>query len=200
MAGLLLVISGPSGAGKSTVLSKVMANRADISFSVSVTTRPPRAEEREGQDYFFVSPVEFIGLRDSGRLLEVGTFAGNWYGTPRDAVLARLNRGEIVVLDIESAGAAQVKERMPEAVLIFLTPSTEEEAERRLRSRGTENESSILKRLASSRPEYMHINKYQYIVVNDKLEDAVATLEAIILAECSRTERRTDIFRNYREL
>jgi guanylate kinase len=199
MAGLLLVISGPSGAGKSTVLNAVINKRGDLFFSVSATTRPPRPEEVDGRDYFFVSSDEFCAMQENGNLLEVGTFAGYWYGTPRAAVLERLNRGETVILDIESAGAAQVKESMPDSVLIFLTPSTEEEAERRLRKRGTEDEEKIAKRLTASRREYSHIDHYQYILVNDNLLDAVENLEAIIRAECAKTTRNRNLFRNYRE-
>jgi guanylate kinase len=199
MAGLLLVVSGPSGAGKSTVLHKVMEKRDDLFFSVSVTTRAPRPHEKEGEDYFFVSPDEFHTMEEEGRLLEVGTFAGNSYGTPRDMVLERIARGETVILDIETDGAAQVKEKMPESVLIFLTPSTEEEAERRLRSRGTEDEEKIQRRMADSRMRYVHIDNYRYIVVNDNVEDAASAMEAIIRAECARTERNKGIFSKYRK-
>ncbi|MCL1807569.1 MAG: guanylate kinase [Oscillospiraceae bacterium] len=199
MAGLLLVVSGPSGAGKSTVLNAVMAKRKDMFFSVSATTRAPRPGETDGVQYSFVSPDEFHRMLQEGRLLETGSFAGNWYGTPLDPVMERLGSGETVVLDIESAGAAQVKEKYPNAVLIFLTPSTEEEAERRLRNRGTENEEKVLKRMADSRREYMQIDQYRYIVVNDTVEVAVQAMEAIIIAECARTKRNKGLFFKYRE-
>jgi guanylate kinase len=198
MAGLLLVVSGPSGAGKSTVLKTVMGKRDDMFFSVSATTRPPRPGEEEGKDYFFITPDQFHHMQEEGQLLETGSFAGNWYGTPRDPVMERLNRGETVVLDIETAGAAQVKERFSEAVLVFLTPSAEEEAERRLRNRGTESEEKIQMRMADSRREYMLIDQYRYLVINDKLEDAVATLEAIVTAEASLTSRNKELFYKYR--
>jgi guanylate kinase len=198
MAGLLLVVSGPSGAGKSTVMNAVMGKRTDVFFSVSVTTRPPRAEEKEGREYHFVSPDEFSTMQEDGRFLEVGTFAGHRYGTPRDLVMERLDRGETVVLDIESAGAAQVKATMPECVLIFLTPGSEDEAERRLRKRGTENEEAIVRRMNASQREYMHIDLYRYIVINDNIEEAVAKLEAILIAEAARTERNRGLFSIYR--
>ena len=198
MAGMLLVISGPSGAGKSTVLNAVMRKRKNFFFSVSVTTRSPRPEEKDGREYYFVSPEDFNIMREDGRLLETGSFAGNWYGTPRDAVMKQIARGETVVLDIESSGAAQVKANMPDSVLIFLTPGTEEEAERRLRGRGTEDEEAIQMRMAASRREYIHIDQYRYIVVNDKLEDAVSAIEAIILAESARTHRNKGLFHKYR--
>ncbi|MDR0326651.1 MAG: guanylate kinase [Oscillospiraceae bacterium] len=200
MAGLLLVVSGPSGAGKSTVLKAVMEKRGDMFFSVSATTRPPRPGETDGCEYYFISPAEFAKMQEEGLLLETGEFAGNWYGTPRAPVMERLSRGETVVLDIESAGAAQVRERCPEAVTVFLTPSSEDEAERRLRSRGTEAEEVIQRRLLASRKEYMEIDQYQYIIINDSLEEAVLTLDAVILAEMARAERNPRLFSRYRNL
>jgi guanylate kinase len=199
MAGLLLVISGPSGAGKSTVLKAVMSKREDMFFSVSATTRPPRPGEMEGEDYFFVTPQEFNKMQREGHLLEVGIFADKFYGTPYFPVMKRLERGETVVLDIETDGASQVKRRYPEAVLVFLTPSNEEEAERRLRNRATEDEQTILERITESRREYTHIDDYNYIVVNDNLEDAIKTLESVIIAESARTGRNKNLFNKYRE-
>jgi guanylate kinase len=199
MAGLLLVVSGPSGAGKSTVLHAVMDKRDDMFFSVSATTRPPRPGETEGKDYYFVSNAEFEGLVEGGKLLETGEFAGNLYGTPLDPVTDQLARGHIVVLDIESAGAAQVKEKYPESVLIFLTPSNEEEVERRLRVRGTESDEKIKRRLADSQREFRHIDLYHYFVINDTVQIAANTLESVIIAERARTSRNKGLFAQYRE-
>ena len=200
MPGLLLVVSGPSGAGKSTVLKTVMKKRGNMFFSVSATTRPPRPGETDGQDYFFVTPEEFEGMTKDGRLLEWAEFAGNRYGTPRGPIMERLSNDEIVVLDIETEGAAQVREKCPEAVLIFLTPSDEDEAERRLRARATESEEKIQRRIMASRREYLEIDNYQYAVINDSVEAAALTLEAVIIAECARIERNPTLFAQYRNL
>ena len=200
MPGLLLVVSGPSGAGKSTVLKTVMKKRGNMFFSVSATTRPPRPGETDGQDYFFVTPDEFEGMTKDGRLLEWAEFAGNRYGTPREPIMERLANEEIVVLDIETEGAAQVKEKCPEAVLIFLTPSDEDEAERRLRARATESEEKIQQRIMDSRKEYLEIDNYQYAVINDSVDEAALTLEAVITAECARIERNPTLFAQYRNL
>ena len=200
MAGLLLVVSGPSGAGKSTVLRAVMQKRKDMFFSVSATTRPPRPGEVDGREYYFVTPDDFRRMQEDGELLEWAAYAGNLYGTPLSPVIERLGRGETVVLDIESIGAVEVKQKYFEAIMIFLAPSTEQETERRLRSRGTDAEEIIQRRLENSRREYRAIDRYQYIVVNDVLDKAIQTLDAIIIAEAARTGRNGALFAEYREM
>lgn len=197
--GLLLVISGPSGAGKSTVLRAVMESRDDMFFSVSATTRPPRPGEQDGHDYFFMEEKAFREMREAGLLLEWAEYAGNCYGTPSAPIRERLMRGQIVVLDIETNGALQVMEQCPDAITVFLSPSSEEESERRLRGRGTESESKIQKRMEIMREEYHFIDRYQYIVVNDGLEEAVKTLAAILVAESARTDRNRHLFTAYRK-
>ncbi|MDR0293315.1 MAG: guanylate kinase [Oscillospiraceae bacterium] len=199
MAGMLLVVSGPSGAGKGTVLRAVMDRRSGMFFSVSATTRPPRPGEQDGREYFFMDGKTFSELRGKGGLLEWAEYAGYFYGTPEGPVRERLARGQTVVLDIEVVGGAQVMERCPEAVSVFLTPSDERELERRLRGRGTESEETIQKRMARAREEYRFMDRYRYIVVNDALGEAVKTLEAVITAEGARAERRPEIFSQYRE-
>ena len=178
--GKLLVISGPSGCGKSTVIGKMMAERENVEFSVSATTRPPRPGEREGVDYFFVSRERFEEMIRNNELLEHAEFVGNRYGTPKSQVCARLERGVSVILDIEVQGAAQVKEAMSDTVTIFLAPPTLEELERRLRSRGTESDEKIRQRLDTARRELLQAKNYDYLVVNDDPDRAAAELSAIL--------------------
>ncbi|MDR1693193.1 MAG: guanylate kinase [Oscillospiraceae bacterium] len=199
MTGLLVVVSGPSGAGKSTVLKTVMEKRSDMFFSVSATTRSPRPEEVEGKDYFFMGFEAFHKLRLEGRFLEWTQYAGHCYGTLYDPVMKRLNNGETVVLDIETNGATQVMERYPAAVSIFLTPPSEAEAERRLRSRGTESEETICNRLEVTRGCFRYIDRYQYIVINEIIEETAKTLEAILTAERARTGRNPGLFADFRK-
>jgi guanylate kinase len=190
--GKLVVVSGPSGAGKSTVIGHLLKRRDDISFSVSATTRAPRPGETEGVSYFFLSRAEFDALVAQGELLEHAEYAGNCYGTPKAPVAEKLRQGRTVILDIEVQGAAQVKEAMPEAVLVFLTPPGIEELERRLRGRGTDTEEKIRLRLETARREYKLAPRYDYIVINDIAEEAAAELDAIITAEKCRSADRIE--------
>lgn len=178
--GTLLVLSGPSGVGKSTVLHKLMDGREDMCFSVSATTRSPRPGEEEGVDYFFVSRERFQRMIEEEELLEHAEFVGNCYGTPKSQVLERLEQGITVVLDIEVQGAAQVKERMPEALTVFLAPPSLEELERRLRGRGTETEEKILSRLETARKELLLAPRYDFTVVNDDPDRAAGELAEIL--------------------
>ena len=195
--GKLFVISGPSGAGKSTVIGKMMENRHDVSFSVSVTTRAPRPGEQDGVDYYFVTKEKYEELVEQGELLEHAYFAGNGYGTPRTPVLEKLAAGTHVILDIEVQGAAQVKAAMNEAVTIFLMPPSLEVLESRLRGRGTETEEVILDSLARAREELTFLPNYDYVLVNDELENCTDDFIAILTAEHMKRERMrsfTDTF------
>ena len=178
--GTLLVLSGPSGVGKSTVLRKLMDGREDMCFSVSATTRSPRPGEEDGVDYFFVSRERFQRMIEEEALLEHAEFVGNCYGTPKSQVLERLEQGITVVLDIEVQGAAQVKERMPEALTVFLAPPSLEELERRLRGRGTETEEKILSRLETARKELLLAPRYDFTVINDDPDRAAGELAEIL--------------------
>ncbi len=178
--GTLLVLSGPSGVGKSTVLRKLMDGREDMCFSVSATTRSPRPGEEDGVDYFFVSRERFQRMIEEEELLEHAEFVGNCYGTPKSQVLERLEQGITVVLDIEVQGAAQVKERMPEALTVFLAPPSLEELERRLRGRGTETEEKILSRLETARKELLLAPRYDFTVINDDPDRAAGELAEIL--------------------
>ena len=178
--GKLLVISGPSGTGKSTVIGVLMQQMEGLEFSVSATTRQPRPGERDGVDYFFVSRERFDEMVENDELLEHATFVGNSYGTPRSQVEARLAQGITVILDIEVQGAAQVAAAMPESVSVFLSPPSMEELERRLRSRGTETEDKILRRLETARHELTLVDRYQFHIINDDAHRAAAELNEII--------------------
>lgn len=188
--GVLVIVSGPSGAGKSTVISKLAKLRPDIRFSISATTRAPRPGEQDGREYFFRSHEEFWRMVRAGEFLEHAEYVGNFYGTPEAPVNACLDGGYNVLLDIEVQGAAQIMEKRPDAVSVFLTPPSLGELERRLRGRGTDTEEKIHGRLLAAHREYSQIQKYRYIVVNDDADTAVRELDAIITAERCRCEKR----------
>ena len=194
--GLLMVVSGPSGAGKSTVIKMLLARERlmgrPLLFSVSVTTRPPRPGERDGEDYHFISDREFDALMQGDGLLEYAEYAGCRYGTPRAAVEERLRGGACVLLDVEVQGALQVKSRCPEAVLVFMMPPSFSELERRLRNRRSETEEVILRRLSIAKEEYGRVGEYNYIVFNHAVNEAADRLAAIIQAECSRVSRQVN--------
>ena len=184
--GKLLVISGPSGAGKSTVVFKAIEGRSDICFSTSATTRDPRPGEVNGREYFFVSFERFLEMVENDELLEHAEYVANRYGTPRAYVEQRMAEGMNVVLDIEVQGARQVRKKMPEAILIFIAPPSLEELERRLRGRGTDTEAAIEGRLIRARQEFQEADFYDYLIVNDDVEQAATKLNAIIEAEHCR--------------
>lgn len=174
--GKLVVISGPSGVGKSTVVRQVLGRFDDrVRLSVSATTRPPRGEEREGIDYYFLSDAEFARRKAAGEFLEcIEVFGrGHWYGTLWSEVRGSLSRGIWVILEIDVDGAREVLRQFPEAVTIFIRPDSMDELERRLRSRGTEKEEAIERRLAVARHELQLADQYEYQVVNVTVPDAV---------------------------
>ena len=193
--GKLIVISGPSGAGKSTVVFKTMEKRADVCFSTSVTTRQPRPGEVDGREYFFVNPERFQEMAKNGELLEHAQYVSNFYGTPRAYVERKMAEGMNVILDIEIQGARQVREKMPEAIKIFVVPPSMEELRRRLEGRGTDSAQTIEARLQRAREEYAEANFYDYIIINDDVEAAAGELDAIITAEHCRAEDRMDVLR-----
>jgi guanylate kinase len=182
------VIAGPSGVGKGTVVKRVLALHPEIWLSVSVTTRRPRPQERDGVDYFFVSDERFDELVADGALLEWAHVVGHRSGTPADAVERARAEGHDVILEIDVQGAGQVRERVRDAVLVFLAPPSMEELERRLRSRGTEDEERLALRLATARAEMDETGCFDHVVVNDRVEEATAQVEAIIQASRSPTE------------
>lgn len=190
--GKLIVISGPSGAGKSTVVFKALEGREDTCFSVSVTTRKPRPNEVDGKDYFFVDLDQFRDMVANDELLEHAEYVANSYGTPKAYVEKKLNEGMNVLLDIEVQGAKQIKEKMPEAVMVFIIPPSMEELEKRLRGRGTDSERKIEARLIRAREEYEAADFYDYIIVNDDAEKAAEEFSAVITAEYCKYDLRKD--------
>jgi len=192
MSGMLFVVSAPSGAGKSTILHRVLAEIPAVAFSVSHTTRPPRPGEEHGRDYFFVSPDEFTAMRRAGAFLEAAEVHGNWYGTSRDAVGGLQAKGLDVLLDIDVQGAQQVRATGMPAVFLFIVPPSLAELETRLRGRGTDGEEVIRRRLANARQELLAASRYDHIVVNDDLDQAVAMVQAVILARRSQYRRGYD--------
>lgn len=195
--GKLIVVSGPSGAGKSTVIEKVMQGRSDLSFSVSATTRQPRPGEVDGKDYYFLTRAQFEEMIERGEFLEYAQYVGNLYGTPAAPVREQLEKGNSIILDIEVQGASSVRNSMAEAVTIFLTPPDFTELEARLRKRCKDTEETIRDRLERARVEFQEIPKYDYIVINDDVDEAAEELRAIILAEQCRTADRLHLLSNH---
>ncbi len=181
--GILFVLSGPSGVGKGTIKEALLNTMDDICLSISATTRQPRSCEIHGEDYFFVEENEFKDMIQSDKLLEWADVYANRYGTPRDFVLENLHKGLDVLLEIDIQGALQVKSKMPEAVFIFLSPPNLEELARRLCNRGQDSEESIDLRLATCEAEMAHIKYYNYVVINNRIDEAVEKVRSIIQAE-----------------
>ena len=190
--GILLIISGPSGAGKGTVVSK-LKEKSGYSLSISATTRKPRQNEIDGVHYFFKSKEEFEKMIEDKKLLEYADFCGNYYGTPTDFVNERIENNKTVILEIEIQGALQVKSIYPEAVLIFLTPPSMDELEKRLVGRATETPEKIELRLKRAVEEIDNIDKYDYIVINDSVERAVVDIEHIVNAEKMKAKRNLNL-------
>lgn len=187
--GLLLVVSGPSGVGKGTMVARLRESQPQLGLSISWTTRAPRPGEQEGSHYFFRSAEAFERLAQNGGFLEHARFGANRYGTPRAYAEGLLRQGRDMLLEIEVQGALQVKRQDPRAILIFVLPPSWSELESRLRGRATEEEAVVAKRLARAREELMFVPMYDYAIVNDELDAAVARLEAVVLAERTRAHR-----------
>ena len=193
--GNLIVFTGPSGVGKGTVVKELFQNLDNLIFSVSVTTREKRNGEEEGKNYFFRTNHEFDELIQADKLLEWAEFVGNKYGTPKDFVFEKLKNGTDVFLEIEVQGALQVKEKFPEALMIFLLPPSIDELEARLRKRATEPEEKILLRLAKARDEMKYINDFDFSVINDSAQRAGKELREIILNR--RIEKKNLLINDY---
>jgi len=195
--GLLLVLSGPSGVGKGTVCSALRSRKSNIVYSVSATTRAPREGEVDGVNYFFKSKEEFEEMIAGDQLLEWAEYVNNYYGTPRGYVEEQINLGNDVILEIEVQGAMKVKEKFPHGVFIFLSPPSMEELKNRIVGRGTESDASILNRMTVAKEEIDMMEHYDYVVVNDEVELACDRIQAIVLAEHCKKERK---IKQYRQL
>ena len=195
--GVLIIISGPSGSGKGTVV-KALPNNKDYALSISVTTRTPREGERDEVDYFFRTQEAFERMRDNDELLEHASFVGNFYGTPRFYVEQKINEGKTVVLEIEVNGALQVKEKYPDSVLIFLMPPSLNELKNRLIGRGTEDMDTIERRFKRAQDEITLIDQYDYLVVNDEVQNAVDKINLIVTAEQMKPKRSLHIINTFK--
>ncbi len=192
--GKTFIICGPSGVGKGTVVSRLLEADPTLYFSVSATTRAPRAGEADGVHYHFLTREKFQEWIDAGDFLEHAQFVGNFYGTPRRYVDEAMDQGRDVLLDIEIQGAEQIHQKRPEAVRIYIAPPSWEELERRLTGRGTEDTEKVRSRLARGREEFAAAKDFDYLVINDTVDHAVAEIRAIMAAEhCRPAERAAQI-------
>ncbi len=191
--GLLLVLSGPSGSGKGTI-NQVIAEDPNVFISVSATTRQPREGEQDGKHYYFLSKEEFESRLSTGMILEHNVYCGNYYGTPKKEVYEHLEQGHDVILEIDVNGALKVMKEN-DVVSIFIMPPSLEVLEQRLRGRGTETEEVVQQRLNEALTEISKAYEYDYIVVNDNLEDAIVQVKAIIVAEKCKTEQNVELIK-----
>ncbi len=187
--GILIVVSGFAGSGKGTVMKELLSGYDDYSLSISATTRAPREGEENGKHYFFVSVEEFERMIENDELLEHAKYVSNYYGTPRSYVEEELSRGKDVILEIETKGALIVKEKYPDTLLLFIMPPEAGEIYNRLKTRGTETEEVILKRMNRACEEAEFIERYDYLVINDELDACVKRVHEIIRSEHFKVSR-----------
>jgi guanylate kinase len=194
MKGRIFVISGPSGAGKSTLIRGLRERVTDIGYSVSHTTRPPRAGERDGSDYFFVDKEKFREMISDNAFVEWAQVYDDYYGTSYGTLTDKLNAGQDIILDIDIQGAKNIKEKITDCILIFILPPSKEILERRLRERATDSAEALNKRIALAATELINCRWYDYLIINDDLEKATKALESIILSDrCSNMRILSDI-------
>ena len=197
--GILIVVSGFSGAGKGTLMKRLVEEYEGYALSISATTRPPRPGEEDGREYFFLSREQFEKRIAEHALIEHAEYCGNYYGTPRDYVEKKLSEGRDVILEIEIQGALQVKKKFPETLLLFVTPPSVEILKKRLVGRGTETMAVIEARLLRAAEEAEGIDSYDYLIINDKIEECVETMHEIIKNEHVRAFRNVDFINNMKE-
>ena len=176
----LIIITGPSGVGKGTVVKELLDRNKDIWLSISATTRNPRIGEKDGENYYFISDEKFKDMIDKKEFLEWAQFAGNYYGTPLSTVNEKIEKGFIVLLEIEVEGAKQIKEKFPEALSIFLLPPSKEELEKRIRNRGTEKEEAIDRRLSRANYEIASSDQFDFVLTNHDVDETVKEVFKII--------------------
>lgn len=185
--GKLFVFAAPSGAGKTTLVHAVVRKHPELRFSISYTTRKPRRNEANDVDYRFISKEEFMRLRDAGEMLEYAEVFDNYYATSRSQVEEHVNEGRDVVLEIDWQGARQVRDSMPDCVTVFILPPSLAELERRLRDRRTDTAEVIERRLRDAKSDMSHWDEFDHVIINDELDDAVASLEAVLEGEGDAT-------------
>ena len=186
--GVLVVVSGLSGAGKGTICKRLLEKYPDYVLSVSATSRKPRKGEENGREYFFITKEEFEDMIRDGKLLEYARYVENYYGTPKEWVEQQLESGKNIILEIELQGAFQIRDKIPEAVLVFILPPDMEELKRRLVNRGTETMEEIEKRLERAAEEMAFVPEYDYVIVNDEVEKSVDMLHNIVRSEKERVQ------------
>lgn len=194
--GLLVVVSGFSGAGKGTVMKRLLELHDEYALSISATTRNPRQGEVNGREYFFKTVDEFKQMIEEDGFIEYAQYVNNYYGTPKAYVEEQLNAGKNVLLEIEIQGALNVKKIYPEAVLVFITPPTIAELENRLRGRGTEDEATIKARLSRAVEEGAGIDNYEYIIVNDQVDDCVSRIVKVIDSVKLQSNNQSELIKN----
>ena len=197
--GILIVVSGFSGVGKGTLMKQLVHSYDNYALSVSMTTRQPRPGESDGKEYFFVSREVFEKTIAENGLIEYANYCGNCYGTPKEYVEKQLEKGKAVILEIEIQGALKVREQFPTALLLFVMPPSSQELKKRLEGRGTETEEVIDKRLKRATEEAEGIENYDFIVINDKLEECVKEMHGLILAAHETPERNQEFIDNMRK-
>lgn len=197
--GILMVVSGFSGSGKGTLMKKLLEHYDNYALSISMTTRKPREGERDGIEYFFVDKDTFEKKINDNMLIEHACYCENYYGTPREYVEQQLEAGKDVILEIEIQGALKIKEQYPDCLLLFVTPPNAQELRRRLVGRGTETMDVIEKRLARAVEESEGIEAYDYIVINDDLEECVAKIHSIVANAHDTSDRKAEFIKEIRE-
>lgn len=197
--GQLIIVSGPSGAGKDTVINEVMKKQENAWISISATSREKRPGEKEGINYYYLTKEEFEQKIEENYFLEYAEYAGNYYGTPKETIVEKLEKGIDVILVIEIQGAMKIKELIPEALFIFIMPPSENELMKRLKGRKTEDKKKIIERFNIAYKEINEVTKYNYVVINDEVKEAALKIKAIIKAEKCRVDRIEEMLMSNKE-